>query len=127
MNEYMTIRQVAAKGYDTEFHMRALLRQGKLPGFYSGRAFKVNVPMFVERLNQESVRQSTAVKVKVIIEEGIVTSVLADGSVEVEIVDIDPDYEDYEALKKYEEELHSDPDLKEREYTVAHFEEGVAE
>lgn len=63
-----------------------------------------------------------AVKVKVIIWEGIVTSVLADGEVDVEIVDIDKDYDDYPDLEKYEEELRSDPDLKEQEYTVAHFE-----
>lgn len=66
-----------------------------------------------------------AVKVKIVIWEGIVTNVLADGDVDVEIIDVDPDYEDYEALKKYEEELHTDPELKEREYTVAHFESGA--
>ena len=42
-----------------------------------------------------------SVKVKVIIEEGIAAGVLADGDVEVEIIDIDPDYRDYEALRKY--------------------------
>lgn len=65
-----------------------------------------------------------ATKVKVIIEEGIATGVLADGDVEVEIVDIDPDYEDYKALKEYEEEIRGDPALKEREFAVAHFEDG---
>ena len=65
-----------------------------------------------------------AVKVKVIIEEGIATGVLADGDVEVEIVDIDPDYEDCDALRGYEEGLRNDPVLKEREFTVAHFEGG---
>ena len=65
-----------------------------------------------------------AVKVKVIIEEGIVTSVLANGDVEVEIVDIDPDYEDCEALRSYKERLRNTPVLREREYTIAHFEGG---
>ena len=46
-----------------------------------------------------------------------------DGDVVVEIVDIDSDYADYETLKNYEEELYSDPTLKESEFTVAHFEE----
>ena len=64
-----------------------------------------------------------AVKVKIIIEEGIATGVLADGDVEVEIIDIDPDYEDYEALKSYEKEIRNDPSLKDREFTVAHFED----
>ena len=44
-----------------------------------------------------------AVKVKVISGEGIATDVLANGDVEVEIVDIDPDYEDCDALRCYEE------------------------
>ena len=65
-----------------------------------------------------------AVKVKVIIEEGVATGVLADGDVEVEIVDIDPDYEDCDTLRHYEKELRNDPALKERDYTVAHFEDG---
>ena len=63
------------------------------------------------------------VKVKVIIEEGIATGVLADGDVEVEIIDIDPDYRDYEALRMYEAEIRSDPVMKEREFTVARFED----
>ena len=58
--------------------------------------------------------------VKIIIEEGIATGILADGDVEVEIIDIDPDYE---ALRKYEDEIRSDPAMKEREFTVARFEE----
>lgn len=56
---FMTIRQTAAAGYDTEFHLRLLLKQGKLPGFFSGRTFKVNVPMFVEMLDQESRAQTS--------------------------------------------------------------------
>lgn len=62
------------------------------------------------------------IRVKVIINDGIVTGVLADGDAEVEVIDIDKDYEDYEAISKYEEEVRSDPSLKERDYTVAHFE-----
>ena len=67
-------------------------------------------------------RQPT--KVKVIIEEGIAVSVLSDGDVEAEVVDIDPDYEDYEALRKYEEGLRGDPAMQERAFTVAHFKDG---
>lgn len=54
MQKFMTIRQTAAAGYDTEFHLRLMLKQGKLPGFFSGRTFKVNVPLFVEQLDRES-------------------------------------------------------------------------
>lgn len=59
VQKFMTIRQTAAAGYDTEFHMRLLLKQGKLPGFFSGRTFKVNVPMFVEQLDRESLAQTS--------------------------------------------------------------------
>lgn len=54
--KFLTIRQAAAAGYDTEFHMRLMQKQGKLPGFFSGRTFKVNIPMLVEQLDRESVR-----------------------------------------------------------------------
>ena len=60
-------------------------------------------------------------RVKVIINDGVAVGVLADGDVEVEIIDVDKDYEDREYLEKYEEEVRSDPALKEVEYTVAHF------
>lgn len=59
--------------------------------------------------------------VKVIINDGVVTGVLADGSVDVEIIDVDEDYEDCEALKKYEKEVYEDKTLEERQFTVAHF------
>ena len=62
-------------------------------------------------------------KVKVIINDGITTEVLADGPVELEVVDIDSDYEDYDKLREYEEELHKDEGLKSVDFTVAHFEE----
>ena len=37
-------------------------------------------------------------RIKVIIHDGIVTEVLSDGLAEVEVIDIDKDYEDYDAL-----------------------------
>ena len=60
-------------------------------------------------------------RVKVIINDGVTVAVLADGDVEVEIIDDDRDYEDHEYLEKYEAEVRSDPTLKEVDYTVAHF------
>lgn len=51
---FMTIRQTAAAGYDTEFHLRLMQKQGRLPGFFSGRTFKVNVPLLIELLDRES-------------------------------------------------------------------------
>lgn len=58
---FLTIREAAAAGYDTEFHLRQLLKQGKLPGFFSGRTFKVNVKFLIELLDRESVAQASGV------------------------------------------------------------------
>lgn len=59
--------------------------------------------------------------VKVIIHDGIVVSVLSTETSEVEIIDIDKDYVDYESLIKYEQELYQNTSLHEQNYTVAHF------
>lgn len=60
-------------------------------------------------------------RVKVIIIDGITTEVLADGPVDLEVVDIDKDYEDYDELLDYEATLHKDKTLKSVDFTVAHF------
>lgn len=57
--KFMTIRQTAAAGFDTEFHLRLMQKQGKLPGFFSGRTFKVNVPLLLEQLDRESLAQAS--------------------------------------------------------------------
>ena len=57
--KFMTIRQTSAAGYDTEFHLRLMQMQGKLPGFYSGRTFKVNVPLLAAQLDRESLAQAS--------------------------------------------------------------------
>lgn len=61
--------------------------------------------------------------VKGIITDGIVSGVLANKEVDVEIISIDDDYEDYEALCQYEDDLRSDKTLQDYDFTVAHFEE----
>ena len=63
------------------------------------------------------------VKIKIIIHDGITINVLSDGMANVEIVDIDSDYEDYDALCAYEANLLHDRSLSELPFTVAHFEE----
>ena len=47
--------------------------------------------------------------IKVIIHDGIVVDVLATAPVDVEVLDIDRDYEDFDALTRYEEGLRQDP------------------
>lgn len=60
-------------------------------------------------------------KIKVIIDGGIASMVLADGEADVEIVGIDKDYEDYDTLCAYEAELRKDRSLHELPFTSAHF------
>lgn len=64
----------------------------------------------------------SCVTVKIIITNGIVSGVLANKKVNVEIVDIDDDYEDYEALCRYEDDLRSSKTLQDCDFTVVHFE-----
>lgn len=70
-----------------------------------------------------SAKVEPCVTVKVVITDGIASSVLASKQVEVEFISIDKDYEDYEALCQYEENLRNDETLREYDFTVAHFEE----
>lgn len=56
--KFQTIRQVAKSGVDTEFHLRIMQKQGRLPGFFSGRTFKVNVPLLMEQLDRESLARA---------------------------------------------------------------------
>ena len=61
--------------------------------------------------------------VKVIIEDGVPQEVLADAPVDLEVVDIDEDYEDYDQLKNYRNRLYEDKNLKSCDFKVANFEE----
>ena len=52
-----------------------------------------------------------SIKIKIIMEDGIVTDVLSDDTrlpIDVEIVDICKDYEDYDDLVRYRDELYYD-------------------
>lgn len=62
--------------------------------------------------------------VKVIITNGIVSGILANKEMDVEVVSIDDDYEDYEALCRYENDLRRDETLQSCDFTVAHLEKG---
>ena len=63
-------------------------------------------------------------RVKVVIEDGIITDVLSDGEAEVEIIDVNVDYEDYDALCKRRQEVLEDDTLHEIDFTVTKLEEG---
>lgn len=54
MPRMKTIRQTAALGILPEHRLRLLLKQGKLPGVYSGNRFLVNVDALSIQLDNES-------------------------------------------------------------------------
>lgn len=62
-------------------------------------------------------------KVKVIIDCGVASEVLADSLVDLEVINIDKDYEDCDQLRTYEAKLHEDKSLKQIDFTSANFEE----
>lgn len=63
-------------------------------------------------------------QIKVVIRDGIAEAVLInqDIPVEVEIIDIDKDYRDAEALDEYADSFYSNPEYKSYDYTTANFE-----
>lgn len=62
-------------------------------------------------------------RVKIIIRSGVPETVLADGDVDVEIIDIDKDYNDHVALCKREREVLDDKTLQSIDFDTANFEE----
>ena len=48
--DYLTIRQTAKRGIITEYQLRKMFRAG----FYSGKTYKVNVPMLIDKLDAMS-------------------------------------------------------------------------
>ncbi len=54
MPEFKTIRQVAAIGILPEHRLRALVKEGRCPGLYSGSRFLINVGALAEQLERES-------------------------------------------------------------------------
>ncbi|MBR2894864.1 MAG: hypothetical protein IKC03_04295 [Oscillospiraceae bacterium] len=64
-------------------------------------------------------------KIKVIVNTGIVEAILVDQNspVEVEVIDLDSDYKDIEPLRKYVDQLYADPMLKPCDYATVSFEE----
>lgn len=54
MSNYMSIRKIAKQDGIPERILRNMLKEGELPGFYSGNRFVVNHDMLVEILNDKS-------------------------------------------------------------------------
>lgn len=49
--KFPSIREAAKLGPLSEYCMRLMLKQGKLPGVYSGKKFLVNYERLLEQLN----------------------------------------------------------------------------
>lgn len=59
---FLTIRQVAKTGILTEYHLRKLHKDGRIPGIYSGTRFLVNYPLLIEALNKISMSDKGAAR-----------------------------------------------------------------
>lgn len=53
MKKFMSIREVARTGILSEYTLRLLLKQGKLPCIMSGNKCLINYAMLIEQLNKE--------------------------------------------------------------------------
>lgn len=51
---FFTIRETAKTGLLSEYALRLLEAQGRLPGVYVGKRKLVNVPLLLEQLERES-------------------------------------------------------------------------
>jgi hypothetical protein len=62
-------------------------------------------------------------KVKVVIENGVVSTVLkdCDEPIEVEIISIDNDYRDRQALEEHRDKIYADPAYKDCHYVTTNF------
>ena len=63
-------------------------------------------------------------KIKIIVRDGIVESVLSDCilmQTNAEVIDVEKDFEDYNELKRYAEEIYDKPEYKEIPVTYANF------
>lgn len=51
-NKYQTIRQAAASTGVPEYRLRTWVKQGKVPGFNAASRYYVNVPLFLDGLQE---------------------------------------------------------------------------
>lgn len=55
--KFPSVRGAAKRGPLSEYCLRLMLKQGTLPGVYSGRKFLVNYEKLIEQLNEEAKAQ----------------------------------------------------------------------
>lgn len=59
-NDFQTIRQIAKAGPLSEHFLRTRLKENRLPGFYAGTRFLVDVPALMDMLHRESLEACEA-------------------------------------------------------------------
>ena len=79
----------------------------------------------IDQFGVEHIHEQELLDIKVIIDNGITEAVLKNQQipVNVEIVDINDDYEDYEQLNAYRNQLYADNEYHISDHTTAHFTE----
>lgn len=60
--KFLTIRGTARTGIMSEYNLRLMEKQGRLPGIRSGNRFLVNVPMLEQQLDRESAANAQAAR-----------------------------------------------------------------
>lgn len=55
---FLTVRQTARTGLISEYRLRLLVAQGRVPGVYSGNRFMVNYDQLVDLLNAQSLENA---------------------------------------------------------------------
>ena len=79
---------------------------------------------FVKLTFHEVIQMLGIIQIKIIIRDGIVESVLTDDTkipIEVEVIEVDKDFEDYAELRDYAETLYGDARYAEVHTTFADF------
>lgn len=61
MIRFLTIREVADTGIFTEWGLRRMLKEGRLPGVYSGTRFYVDYETLEKQLKAESLANAQGV------------------------------------------------------------------
>ena len=56
---FLTIREVAKRGILSEYSLRLMQKQGKIPCIMCGKKCMVNYPLLVKQLNEDSIRAVT--------------------------------------------------------------------
>jgi len=56
--KFLTVREVAATGILTEYSIRLMLKQKKIPAIYINRKALINYPLLLEALDKQSLQHT---------------------------------------------------------------------